>query len=152
MRDKKNKARVVAVCTSAEKGTRKVPRDSARFVAGYGIEDDAHADTETKKQVSLLAIESIEKMQGLSRKLMPGDFGENLTIEGIDIFFCPVGTRVHIGKEVILEITRIGKTCHKGCAIFREVGTCIMPREGVFAQVIKGGAVAAGDELEIQQG
>jgi molybdopterin adenylyltransferase len=152
MAEKRNKARVIAVCTSAEKGTRKVPQSSAKIIQGFGLAGDAHADTKTKRQVSLLAIESIEKMKGLSRALMPGDFGENLTIEGVDIFSLPVGTRVHIGKEVILEITQIGKTCHKGCAIFQEVGTCIMPREGVFAQVIKGGSISAGDKLEIKQG
>ncbi|HOO37965.1 MAG TPA: MOSC domain-containing protein [Deltaproteobacteria bacterium] len=146
------KARVVAVCTSAQKGTRKVPQHSARILKDYGLADDAHAEMGTKRQVSLLAVKSIEKMKGLSRKLMPGDFGENLTIEGIDIFSFPVGTRLRIGNEVVLEITQIGKACHKGCAIFQEVGTCIMPREGVFAQVIEGGDVRAGDELEIQQG
>jgi molybdopterin adenylyltransferase len=151
MGNKTIKARVVAVCSSSEKGTRKVPQTSAKILTGFGLADDAHADRETKRQVSLLAIESINKMKGLSRKIMPGDFGENLTIEGIDIFSYPVGARLRIGKNVILEITQIGKACHKGCAIFQEVGTCIMPREGVFAQVIKGGDVSAGDELEIQQ-
>lgn len=100
--------------------------------------------------MSLLGIESIEKMKTQTRSFMPGDFAENLTIEGADLFSCPVGTRLHVGKQVVLEITQIGKACHKGCAIFKEAGTCIMPREGVFAQVIEGGDVRAGDHIEVQ--
>lgn len=152
MDEKTKQAQVVAVCTSERTGTRKSPRESARIIEGFGLAEDAHADRETKRQVSLLGIESIEKMKGLSRAILPGDFGENLTIEGIDLYACPVGTRLRIGKDVLLEITQIGKTCHKGCAIFKEVGTCIMPREGVFTRVIAGGEVKAGDLLEIQGG
>jgi MOSC domain-containing protein YiiM len=101
--------------------------------------------------VSLLAIESIEKMRQLGLEVNPGDFAENLTTQGIDLLSLPLGTRLHIGDEVLLEITQIGKECHTGCAIFQQVGKCIMPEEGVFARVIRGGEVKAGDEIRVER-
>jgi len=99
--------------------------------------------------VSLLAIESIDKMRRLGFDVGPGDFAENLTTEGQDFVSMPVGTRINLGEEVILEITQIGKECHVGCAIYRQIGKCIMPKEGVFAKVIKGGLVKVSDPIRI---
>lgn len=117
----------------------------------YGLADDAHADCTTHRQVSLMAIESINKMRDLGLDVGPGDFAENLTTEGIEMFSLPVGTGVYIGGEVILEITQIGKECHTKCAIYHQIGQCIMPQEGVFTKVIRGGLVKAGDEIKIRK-
>jgi len=140
-------AKILAVCKSKEKGTRKEPQMEGLLEEDFGLAGDAHADCCTHRQVSLLAVESIDKMRGAGFDVGPGDFAENLTTEGIDLASLPVGTRLSVGRDVILEITQIGKECHTGCAIFRQVGKCIMPREGVFARVIHGGVVKAGDEL-----
>jgi len=118
----------------------------------FGLAGDAHADCCTHRQVSLLAIESINKMRGAGFDVGPGDFAENLTTQGVDLASLPVGTRLSIGQDAVLEVTQIGKECHTGCAIFRQVGKCIMPKEGVFARVIRGGVVKAGDELREQAG
>ena len=112
---------------------------------------DAHADCCTHRQVSLLAIESINKMRSLGFDVAPGDFAENLTCEGIELVSLPVGTRLSIEKEVMLEITQIGKECHSGCAIYHQIGKCIMPKEGIFAKVIRGGPVRAGDTIKIKR-
>ena len=117
----------------------------------YGLVDDAHADCCTHRQVSLLARESIEKMRDLGIDVGPGDFAENITTEGIDLASLPIGTKLSVGKGVVLEITQIGKECHAGCAIFRQVGKCIMPKEGVFARVIRGGVVESEDKIRIEK-
>jgi len=140
-------AKIIAVCKSKEKGTRKGPIAEGVLREDYGLVGDAHADSSTHRQVSLLAIESIRKMRDLGVDIDPGDFAENLTCEGIDLVSLSVGTRLSIGKEVILEVTQIGKDCHSGCAIYRQIGKCIMPKEGVFAKVTKGGLVKAGDTI-----
>ncbi len=140
-------AKVLAVCRSRKKGTRKEAIAEGILKEEYGLIDDAHADCCTHRQVSLLAVESIDKMRGLGFDIGYGDFAENLTTEGIDLVSLPVGTRVSIGKDVILEITQIGKECHTACAIRRQVGKCIMPEEGVFARVIRGGTVKAEDQI-----
>ena len=145
-------AKIIAVCKSDQKGTRKEVIAEGFLSEDYGLVGDAHADCSTHRQVSLLALESISRMQGLGLELGPGDFAENLTAEGIDLLSLPVGTRLSIGKEIILEVTQIGKECHTGCAIFRQVGKCIMPKEGVFARVVRQGFVRAGDEVEVLQG
>ncbi len=143
-------ASVIAVCQSEKKGTSKTPVPEIVIKEDYGVVGDAHADCTTHRQVSLLAIESIDKMR---RKgfdfLQPGDFAENITIEGIDLSLLPIGTRLNAGKDVILEMTQIGKECHAACAIRQQVGDCIMPREGIFARVIHGGRVKAGDTIKI---
>jgi MOSC domain-containing protein YiiM len=97
----------------------------------------------------LLAVESIDKMRALGLELSPGDFAENLTTEGIDLVSLPVGARMSVGKQVVLEVTQIGKECHTRCAIYQQVGKCIMPEEGVFAKVIRGGPVRVGDKIEV---
>ncbi|MDD2778196.1 MAG: MOSC domain-containing protein [Methanocellales archaeon] len=142
------KAKIIAVCRSDEKGIRKKAIPQGDFKACYGLIGDAHGNSDTHRQVSLLAIESIDKMQKLGLDLKPGDFAENLTTKGIDLTSLSPGTRITIGDEVILEISQIGKECHSGCAIFRQVGQCIMPKEGIFAKVIRGGSVKAGDTIQ----
>jgi MOSC domain-containing protein YiiM len=142
-------ARIIAVCKSKKKGTKKQDVKEGLLKAEFGLVDDAHADCCTHRQVSLLAVESIDKMRALGLDVNPGDFAENLTTEEIDLISLPVGTRIAVGKQIVLEITQIGKECHAGCAIYRQVGKCIMPEEGVFARVIRGGPVRAGDEIKV---
>ena len=142
-------ARIVAVCTSEKKGTKKEPGEQGLIREDYGFIGDAHADCCTHRQVSLLARESIDKMWHLGFNVGPGDFAENLTTEGLDLTSLPLGTRMSIGEEVILEVTQIGKDCHSGCAIYREIGKCIMPKEGIFAKVVRGGLVRAGDAIMV---
>ena len=143
-------AKVIAVCKSEQKGTRKEAVPEGILRKGHGLIGDAHADCGTHRQVSLLAIESINKMQRLGFEVGSGDFAENLTTEGIDLVSLPIGTEIGIGDKVILEISQIGKECHSGCAIFRQTGKCIMPKEGVFAKVIRGGVVRSGDTISVK--
>ncbi|MFC1899158.1 MOSC domain-containing protein [Chloroflexota bacterium] len=140
-------SRIIAVSTSKNKGEKKVNVEECLLKVDYGVVDDAHADSETHRQVSLLAIESIAKMRDMGFPVEPGDFAENLTTEDVDLVSSPLGTRLSVGKDVILEVTQIGKECHSGCAIFRQVGKCIMPKEGIFARVIHGGTIRAGDTI-----
>ncbi len=143
------KGKIIAVCISGAKGVRKTPCPSGVFLENHGIADDAHADRGIRRQVSLLSVGSIEKMKSTGLRVGPGDFAENLTVEGMELYTLLPGTRLAVGREVILEISQIGKACHTGCAIFKEVGKCIMPREGVFATVVKGGEVRAGDAVGV---
>jgi MOSC domain-containing protein YiiM len=117
------------------------------FKAEHGLVGDAHAGVIDRRQVSLPATESIDKMRSRGLELVPGDFAENLTTEGIDLHHLPIGTRLTVGDEVALEISQIGKECHTACAIRRKVGECIMPEEGVFARVITGGTIKTGDRI-----
>ena len=141
-------AKIVAVCRSNDKGTRKQPQQRAVLKTERGMVDDAHASGQSHRQVSLLAVESIDKMRKLGYELNYGDFAENLTTEGIEVASLPIGTRLAVGKEVVLEITQIGKECHQDCAIRQQTGDCIMPREGVFARVISGGTVQTDDDIK----
>ena len=141
-------SRVVAVCRSEKKGTTKDVVPEVVLKEDYGVENDAHADSATHRQVSLLATESIKKMRDLGLDVGPGDFAENITTEGIELFSFKPGTRLSVGQEVTLEITQIGKECHSGCAILKLTGKCIMPKEGVFARVVRGGVVRAGDTIK----
>jgi MOSC domain-containing protein YiiM len=145
-------ARIIAVCSSEKKGTKKEIIAEGVLREDYGLVGDAHADSSTHRQVSLLAMESVNKMQSPGLDNGPGDFAENLTTEGIDLVSLPVGTHISIGDEIILELTQIGKECHTGCAIYRQVGKCIMPEEGVFTRVIHGGLVRAGDTIMVAEG
>lgn len=142
-------ATIVAVCRSEKKGIRKENVRWGLFKDDFGLVDDAHSDSHTHRQVSLLATESINRMRDMGFDLVPGDFAENLTTEGLDLVGLPIGTRLAVGEEVILEVTQIGKECHAGCAIFKQVGKCIMPKEGIFARVLKGGKVKEGDTLQV---
>jgi MOSC domain-containing protein YiiM len=137
------------VCRSNQKGTKKEVVAKGILKEDYGLVGDAHADCNTHRQVSILTIGSINKMRNLGFDIGPGDFAENLTVEGLDPLSLPPGTRLWVGKEAILEITQIGKECHTGCAIFRQIGKCIMPKEGIFARVIHGGFVRAGDIIKV---
>ena len=145
-------AKVIAVCKSKKKGTIKEVIAQGILQENYGLAGDAHADSGTHRQISLLAVESINKMRERGFDLKPGNFAENITTEGIDLLSLPVGTRLSIGSDVILEISQHGKECHTACAIRRLVGDCIMPTEGVFAIVIRGGAVEAGDPIRAEKG
>jgi MOSC domain-containing protein YiiM len=138
---------IIAVCRSDEKGTRKEQVEQGLLEEGLGLVNDAHADSSTHRQISLLAIESIDKMRSSGFDVNPGDFAENLTTEGVDLPSLPIGTKLQVGTDIILEISQIGKDCHTGCAIFRQVGKCVMPKEGIFAKVVHGGVVKPGDEL-----
>ena len=142
-------AKIIAVCKSEEKGTKKKAGSEGILREDYGLVGDAHADCCTHRQVSLLAMESIAKMRRLGFEVGPGDFAENLTTEGIDLPPLPVGTCLRIGEAVLLEVTQIGKICHDRCHIFYAVGDCVMPREGIFARVVRGGTVAMGDDIEV---
>lgn len=137
--------KVIAVCTSPEKGTQKTNVGEAVFIEDFGIEGDAHAG-KWHRQVSLLSYDKIEKFRQKGAQVGDGAFGENLVVEGIDFKTLPVGTRFQC-NDVVLEMTQIGKECHNGCEIFQKMGDCIMPREGVFARVMKGGTIKTGDML-----
>lgn len=134
--------KIVAVCVSLNKGERKTPVDSVELRPNHGIVGDAHAG-EWHRQVSLLAKESIFKMQQLGLKVDAGDFAENLTTEGLDLLALAIGDRVQVG-EALLEITQIGKECHTRCAIYHQAGDCVMPKEGLFARVLMGGTIKPG--------
>ncbi len=140
--------KIVAVCTSEAKGERKTDVGQAELKEGFGLVGDAHGG-DWHRQVSLLAIESIDKMRAAGLDVGPGDFAENLTTQGVNLYSLPIGTHLRIGGTVLLEMTQIGKDCHDRCAIYHQAGDCVMPREGVFAIVLKGGAVKTGDRVEI---
>lgn len=148
-------ARIVSINTSVKKGVRKKPVKEASVIEDYGIEGDAHASQGHEspnghRQVSLLAIESIDKMRERGLNVGPGDFAENITTEGIDLLSLPVGTRLTMGEEETLaEVSQIGKECHTRCAIYHQAGDCVMPKEGIFVKVIKSGKIKEGDEIRI---
>ncbi|MGD1996703.1 MAG: MOSC domain-containing protein [Anaerolineae bacterium] len=138
---------VLAVCISEEKGTAKANVGHAVLRANWGLEGDAHAGR-WHRQVSLLARESIEKMRAQGLDVQEGSFAENITTRGLELCKLPVGSRLRLGAALV-EVTQIGKTCHTGCAIFQAVGDCVMPREGIFARVVRSGEVAVGDTVEV---
>lgn len=142
------KGKVVAVNISEKKGVPKKTIEQGEFRVDHGLVGDAHAGN-WHRQVSLLGIESINKMKALGIEgLCTGKFAENLTTEGIELYKLPVGTRMRIG-ETLQEVTQIGKECHVKCAIFQQIGSCVMPTEGIFTKVLKDGIIKAGDEIEI---
>jgi len=141
--------KVVSVNVSGKKGVRKKPVEEVVLKTEYGIEGDAHASSEWHRQVSLLALESIKKMQEKGLDVSPGDFAENITTEGIDLVSLPVGTIMKIGDEVTGEVSQIGKECHTRCAIYYQAGDCVMPKEGIFIKVINGGRVKKGDKVSV---
>ena len=143
------RGRVRSINVSKRKGTRKTPCDAAvRVIAHRGLDTDAHAG-DWHRQVSLLAWESIEKARATGLDVVEGDFAENVTTEGIDLLALPLGTRVRIGEDVLLELSQIGKVCHTKCAIYHLAGDCIFPREGVFFVALEGGAINVGDPVEV---
>ncbi|MBC7234755.1 MAG: MOSC domain-containing protein [Chloroflexi bacterium] len=139
--------KVVAVCTSERTGVAKKPIERGVLKVNWGIEGDAHAG-DWHRQVSLLAIESIDKMRAKGLKVRPGSFAENITTEGLELYTLPVGTRMRLGTALV-EVTQIGKVCHTKCAIYQATGDCVMPREGIFVKVLEPGTVTAGDAIEI---
>lgn len=140
-------ATVTSVNLSARKTVRKTPGTSGTLLEGSGFEGDAHAG-DWHRQVSLLAEESIAKMQAKGLDVDAGDFAENITTSGIDLVSLPVGTRVRVGST-LLEVSQIGKECHTKCAIYYQAGDCVMPKEGIFAIVLEGGRVSVGDEIVV---
>ena len=138
-------AQVIAVCISRSKGERKTPVAAGELWENHGIVGDAHAG-EWHRQVSLLAVESIEKMRALGLDANPGDFAENITTEGLDLIALPIGTRLSVG-DAILEVTQIGKECHTRCAIYQQAGECVMPKEGIFARVVRAGTIQPGTKI-----
>lgn len=139
--------KIKAICVSKRRGTQKREVKEAWLKEGWGIEGDAHAG-KWHRQVSLLSSEKIEEFRERGAEVGFGAFGENLVVEGYDFRSLPVGTRFQAG-EVLLEMTQIGKECHSHCEIYRRMGECIMPREGVFAEVLRGGHIQVGDEIRM---
>ena len=123
---------------------------SCAVLKDHGLKDDAHAGP-WHRQVSLLANESIEKMKAMGLKVGYGDFAENITTEGVDLVHLPIGTTIRIGHQVALRVTQIGKECHERCAIYYQAGDCVMPKEGIFAEVLSEGEIKVGDEIIIGQ-
>lgn len=136
-----------AVCISEKRGTIKKNIQTCQVITNYGLANDAHAGN-WHRQVSLLSYEKIEAFKMKGAVVEDGEFGENLIVEGIDFKQLPIGTKL-ICKDIILEVTQIGKECHSGCEIFKRMGDCIMPREGVFAKVLHGGTITVGDTMSV---
>jgi MOSC domain-containing protein YiiM len=139
---------VEAICISERKGTAKTPITQGYLEKNYGLKDDAHAGN-WHRQVSLLAVESIEKMRKIGLDVSYGSFGENICTSGLELHKLPTGSRLQVGSEVLLEVTQIGKECHRPCAIGRATGKCIMPEEGIFSSVLKGGKISSGDKIVV---
>jgi len=139
---------IIAVCTSLNKGERKKAVGHCRLLKEFGLEGDAHAG-DWHRQVSLLAQESIDKMIAAGLDVGPGDFAENLTTSGIELYTLPVGSLFRLSSGAELEVTQIGKECHTRCSIYYQAGDCVMPKEGIFARVLKEGLVSNGDRIEL---
>ncbi|MHC4499873.1 MAG: MOSC domain-containing protein, partial [Planctomycetota bacterium] len=144
------KGTIKAISISQHRGTKKHNIARARLAVDCGIIGDAHAGN-WHRQVSLLAMASIDKMVAIGAMVSPGDFAENITTEGIDLQSLVAGARLRLGAGAEVEVTQFGKECHSRCEIFEEVGDCVMPREGIFAQVTKAGAIEVGDIIEVAQ-
>lgn len=140
--------KIISVNIGKDKGDKKHNVQRCMLIKDTGLENDAHAGF-MHRQVSLLARESIEKIRKMGLDVNPGDFAENLTTEGIELPTLPVGTTLKVGDGIILRISQIGKECHARCAIFQQIGDCVMPKEGIFAVVITGGEVKVGDTIEV---
>lgn len=142
--------RVLAVCISERKGERKKAIDQGQLIENFGLQGDAHAG-DWHRQISLLGDESVDKMRAVGLDVGAGDFAENLTIVGINLPVLPIGTQLQVGSVALLEVTQIGKECHQHCAIYQQVGDCVMPREGIFARVLRGGPVSKDDVVIVVQ-
>jgi MOSC domain-containing protein YiiM len=140
--------KIVAVSTSRKKGEKKTNVAQARLIRDHGMDQDAHAG-DWHRQVSLLDMQSISRIQEKGMDVEPGNFAENITTQGLRLWELPIGTRMQLGREVVLEVTQIGKECHNRCAIFHQVGDCVMPTEGIFARVLQEGMIRPGDEITI---
>ncbi|OGP89281.1 MAG: molybdenum cofactor sulfurase [Deltaproteobacteria bacterium RBG_19FT_COMBO_43_11] len=140
--------KILSVNISENKGEKKCNINSSRALVDMGLENDAHSGMAIR-QISLLATESIEKIRQKGLNVNYGDFAENLTTEGIQLYTLPLGTKLKVGSNVLLEVTQIGKTCLAPCAIYHAVGDCVMPKEGIFTRVLSEGIIAVGDEITI---
>ena len=151
-----DKGSIFSINYSNKKGRAKRAINGGRLIEDFGLEGDAHGGPGLR-QVSLLSIESVRKQVECPKvkkrafSLSPGDFAENITTEGIDLANLKLGDRLRVGNQVILEISKIGKECHRYCAVYYKIGDCIMPREGIFARVLKGGNIAVGDRIEVNR-
>jgi MOSC domain-containing protein YiiM len=141
--------KILSVCVSLEKGTKKREVNSVRLIPDWGIDGDAHSGI-WHRQVSLLPVEDIDEMKKVIPDLKPGDFAENITTQGIDLDHIKIGDRIIVGEDIVLEVSQIGKECHSGCEIQKLTGECIMPTKGVFTKVLKGGIVKRDDSLRVQ--
>lgn len=144
----KETGEIVAVSISRKKGVKKTNIPSGELIENHGLKNDAHAG-DWHRQISLLARESIAKIRQKGLDVNPGDFAENITTEGIRLWELPVGTRIKLGDRAIAEVTQIGKECHDRCAIFHQVGDCVMPREGIFVKILETGEVKPGDIVQV---
>lgn len=140
--------KILSVNISEKKGEKKHNIGIARALRNQGLENDAHIGMEIR-QISLLASESIEKIRRKGLNVNYGDFAENLTTEGIELFTLPLGTKIKVGNDVLLEVTQIGKTCLAPCAIYHAVGDCVMPKEGIFVRVLSEGIISVGDPIDV---
>ncbi len=140
--------KILSVNISEKKGEKKQNIGIARALRNQGLENDAHIGMEIR-QISLLASESIEKIRRKGLNVNYGDFAENLTTEGIELFTLPLGTKIKVGNDVLLEVTQIGKTCLAPCAIYHAVGDCVMPKEGIFVRVLSEGIISVGDPIDV---
>ena len=139
--------KIVAICISEKKGVQKKDIKQCRLIENYGLEGDAHAGP-WHRQISLLSIEGRLVMENKGIKLNAGDFGENVLTKGVDFANIMVGNELRLGKDALVRVTQIGKECHDRCNIYYQVGDCIMPREGIFAEVLKGGDIKVDDDIE----
>lgn len=139
--------KIMAICISEKKGTQKSRIETAELITDFGIEKDAHGG-KWHRQVSLLSYETIEAFKARGAEVKDGAFGENLVVSGIDLIHLPVGTLLRSGN-VLLEVTQIGKECHSHCEIYKKMGECIMPTNGIFTKVLQGGTLKAGDEINV---
>lgn len=140
--------KIMAVCTSEKKGVQKKNVNTAELIVEHGLKGDAHAGN-WHRQVSLLSYEKVQEFKQKGVDVKEGDFGENILVKGIDLAKLPVGTKIQISNDIELEVTQIGKKCHSHCEIYKVVGDCIMPREGIFAKVLKGGIIKIGDDISV---
>ena len=140
--------RIVAVSVSDRKGTKKTNIDSGCLIENFGFKNDAHA-SKWHRQVSLMAMESIIKIREKGIDVSPGDFAENITTEGIRLWKLPIGKCLKLGRDVVAEVTQIGKECHSRRAIYHQVGDCVMPREGIFVRILRGGDIEPEDKIEL---
>jgi MOSC domain-containing protein YiiM len=144
-------AKIVAVSISKKKGEKKTNIAEAQLIPDHGMADDAHAGG-WHRQISLLDTQSIQRIRNKGLDVDPGDFAENITTQGIRLWELPIGTQLQLGQHVMVEVTQIGKTCHNRCAIFHQVGDCVMPKEGIFSKVIIGGIIRPGDTITVLSG
>lgn len=147
-------SKIVGVCVSEKKGEKKHDVKEGVLEENFGLVGDAHSCAGWHRQLSMLGTSSIDKMIKLGADVGAGSFAENLTVldDEFKLYDLPIGTRIKISKDILVEVTQIGKECHDRCAIFKKVGTCVMPVEGIFVRILKGGTVKTGDEVQLIRG